>query len=47
MLFEETIGFLHVLDSWIGGLAESFQESYFISSRFALDSWLGGIGGIF
>ena len=41
MLFEETIGFLHVLDSWIGGLVESFLNS----SLFAQDSRIGGIGG--
>ena len=46
MLFEETIGFLHVLDSWIGGLAESFEGSFLISSRFTQDSRIGGIGGL-
>ena len=44
MLFEETIWFLHVLDSWIGGLVESFEESFLNSSLFTLDSRIGGIG---
>ena len=34
------------LDSWIGGLVESYEESYLISSRFTLDSRIGGIGGL-
>ena len=46
MLFEETIWFLHVLDSWIGGLVESSEESFLNSSLFAQDSRIGGIGGL-
>ena len=41
MLFEETIWFLHVLDSRIGGLVESFEEYFLISSRFTQDSRIG------
>ena len=46
MLFEETIWFLHVLDSWIGGLVESSEESFLNSSLFTQDSRIGGIGGL-